>query len=86
MSRKKKAVMFTTDNEHLSGQLNAGFSKVCKIFKVYGIESLKYVREFYTTVGEIWRHAVVPRRERGERKKQNLGPVPGHTAARSSTS
>ncbi len=29
-------------------QLNAGFSKVCEIFKVHGIESLKYVREFYT--------------------------------------
>ncbi len=26
------------------------------------------------------------RRERGERKKKNLGPVPGHTCARSSTS
>ncbi len=32
-SRKKKAVVF---------------SKVCEIFKVHGIESLKYVREFYT--------------------------------------
>ncbi len=31
-------------------QLNAGFSKVCEIFKVRGIESLKYVREFYTPV------------------------------------
>ncbi len=25
-------------------QLNAGFSKVCEIYKVCGIESLKYVR------------------------------------------
>ncbi len=31
-------------------QLNAAFSKVCEIFKVHGIESLKYVREFYTPV------------------------------------
>ncbi len=31
-------------------QLNAGFSKVCKIFKVRGIESLKYIREFHNTV------------------------------------
>ncbi len=31
-------------------QLNAGFSKVCEIFKVCGIESLKYVREFYIPV------------------------------------
>ncbi len=61
-SRKKKAVMFTTDNEHLSGQLNAGFSKVFKIFKVCSIKSIKYVREFYTPVcyrvGELWRHSV----------------------------
>ncbi len=31
-------------------QLNAEFSKVCEKFKVCGIESLKYVREFYTPV------------------------------------
>ncbi len=31
-------------------QLNAEFSKVCENFKVRGIESLKYVREFYTPV------------------------------------
>ncbi len=31
-------------------QLNTGFSKVCEIFKVCDIESLKYVREFYTPV------------------------------------
>ncbi len=31
-------------------QINAGFSKVCEIFKVCGIESLKYVREYYTLV------------------------------------
>ncbi len=31
-------------------QLNAGFLKVCEIFKVLGIESLKYVWDFYTPV------------------------------------
>ncbi len=48
-SRKKKVAMFTnvTANAYQS-QLNAGFSKVCEIFKVHGIESLKYIREFHT--------------------------------------
>ncbi len=32
------------------GRLSAGFSKVCEIFKVCVIESLKYIREFHTTV------------------------------------
>ncbi len=52
-SRNKKAVMFTnvTANTY-QGQLNAGFSKVCKIFKVRGIESLKYIWEFHTL---LWR-------------------------------
>ncbi len=50
-SRKKKAVVFTnvTTNAY-RGQLNAGFLKVCEIFKVRGIESLIYVREFHTPV------------------------------------
>ncbi len=48
---KKKAVVFTnvTTNAY-QGQLNAGFSKVCEIFQVCGIESLKYIREFHTPV------------------------------------
>ncbi len=55
-----KAVMFTnvTTNAY-QDQLNAGFSKVCEIFKVRGIESLKYVREFHTPVwycGDISTH------------------------------
>ncbi len=50
-SRKKKAVVFTTVMTNAyQDQLNAGFSKVCEILKVRGIESLKYVREFYTPV------------------------------------
>ncbi len=50
-SRKKKAVVFTyvTTNAY-QNHLNAGFSKVCEIFKVCSIESLKYVREFHTLV------------------------------------
>ncbi len=32
------------------GRLTAGFSKVCEIFKVCVIESLKYIKEFHTTV------------------------------------
>ncbi len=50
-SRKKKAVVFTTVMTNAyQGQLNAGFSKVCEIFKVRGIESLKYIRVFHTPV------------------------------------
>ncbi len=45
--RKKKAVMFTNVKANVyQRQLNAGFSKVCEIFKVHGIESLKYVESF----------------------------------------
>ncbi len=50
-SRKKKAIVFTNvTTSAYQDQLNAGFSKVCEIFKVHGIESLKYVREFHTPV------------------------------------
>ncbi len=50
-SRKKKAVVFTnvTTNAY-QDQLNAGFSKVCEIFKVRGIEYFKFIREFHTLV------------------------------------
>ncbi len=54
--RKKKAVVFTnaTVNPY-QGQLNAGFSKVCEIFKVRNIESLKYIRvsHFVCYCGDI---------------------------------
>ncbi len=48
-SRKKKAVVFTnvTANAYQS-RLNAGFPKICEIFKVCAIESLKYIREFFS--------------------------------------
>ncbi len=59
-SRKKKAVVFTiVTMSAYQDQLNAGFSKVCEIFKVRSIESLKYVREFHTPVyycGDISTH------------------------------
>ncbi len=51
-SWKKKAVVFTNvTTSAYQDQLNAGFSKVCEIFKVCGIESLKYVREFCRRIG-----------------------------------
>ncbi len=42
-SRKKKAVVYTNVTTNAYQGLNAGFSKVCEIFKVCCIESLKYV-------------------------------------------
>ncbi len=50
-SWKKKAIIFTnvTVNAY-EGRMNAEFSKVCEIFNVYAIESLKYIREFHTAV------------------------------------
>ncbi len=50
-SWKKKVIVFTnvTANAY-QRQLNAGFSKVCEIFKGRGMESLKYIREFHTPV------------------------------------
>ncbi len=48
-SLKKKAVVFTTVmTSTYQDQLNTGVSKVYEIFKVRGIESLKYVRDFHT--------------------------------------
>ncbi len=42
-SQKKRVVVFTTvTTSTYKDQLKAGFSKVCEIFKVCGIESLKY--------------------------------------------
>ncbi len=37
----KEETVYNGDDED---QLNTGVSKVCEIFKVHGIESLKYVR------------------------------------------
>ncbi len=50
-SRKKKAVMFTTvTTSACQDQLNAAFSKVCEIFNVRGIESLKIRQRVLHTV------------------------------------
>ncbi len=50
-SRKKKAGVFTNVMANpYQGRLNAGFSKVCEIFKVCTIESLKYIREFHIII------------------------------------
>ncbi len=50
-SLKKIAIVFTnvTPNAYQS-RSNAGFPKVCEIFKVCAIECLKYIREFHTPV------------------------------------
>ncbi len=47
----KEAVMFTsvTMSAYLD-QLEAGFSKLCEMFKVCCTGCLKYVQEFYTLV------------------------------------
>ncbi len=51
LEKKKKAVMFiTVTMSTYQDQLNTGVSKVCEKCKVCGIDSLKYVREFYTLV------------------------------------
>ncbi len=50
LTKEESRRVYNGDNERLSVQLNTGFSKVCEIFKVHVIESLKYVREFYTPV------------------------------------
>ncbi len=50
-SQKKKAVVFTTVTTNAyQDQINAGFSKECEILKFCSIESLKYVRDYYTPV------------------------------------
>ncbi len=50
-SRKKKAIVFTNvTTSAYQGQLNAGFLKVCDIFKVRGTESLTFILEFHTPV------------------------------------
>ncbi len=42
-------MQYVTTNAY-QDQINAGFSKVCEIFKVRSIESLKYIWEFHTPV------------------------------------
>ncbi len=60
-SRKKKAVVFTNvTTSAYQDQLNAGFSKVCEIFKVRSKESLKYIREFHTCLLLWWHFHAFP--------------------------
>ncbi len=79
--------MFTTVTTNAyQDQLNPGFTKVCEIFKVSGIESLKYVREFNTPVsycGDISTHQNVTLNETNcdwlfdmSVKRANGGPWP----------
>ncbi len=42
LAQKKKVVFTTVTTSTYQCQLNSGFKKVCEIFKVSGIESLKY--------------------------------------------
>ncbi len=71
-SRKKKVVVFTTlTASAYQGQLNAGFSKVCEIFKVRGIESFKYVQEFYTSL-LFWLHFHAPKHDTAQTKSDWL--------------
>ncbi len=60
-SRKKKAIVFTnvTANAYQS-RWNKGFPKVCKNFKNWAIESLKYIRGFKML---LWRHFHAPKRD-----------------------
>ncbi len=37
LTKEESHRIYKSDNERLSGQLNAGFSEVCEIFKVCGI-------------------------------------------------
>ncbi len=73
-SQKKKAIGFTNViAKAYYDQLNAGFSKVCEIFNVCGIESLKYIREFHTHTGLLlWRHFHAPKRD-AERNENLIG-------------
>ncbi len=59
LTKEESRRVFKCDDERLSGSTKAWFSKVCEIFKVRGIESLKYVREFHTPIwycGDIYTH------------------------------
>ncbi len=55
-SWKKKAIVFTTvTTSAYQDQLNAGFSKVCEIFKVCGISFFKWFRVLHTGL-LLWWH------------------------------
>ncbi len=57
LTKEESRRVYNCDDERLSGSTKHW--KVCEIFKVRSIESLKYVREFYTPVcycGDISTH------------------------------
>ncbi len=59
LTKEEAVVLTNVTTSAYQDQLNAGFLKVCEIFKVRSIESLKYVREFHTPVwycGDISTH------------------------------
>ncbi len=63
-SQKKKAVVFTNvTTSAYQSQLNAGFSKVCEIYKVCSIKSLQSHTGLL-----LWRHLHAPKRD-AERNK-----------------
>ncbi len=50
ITKEESSRVYKCDDERLSGSTKRWFSKVCEIFKVRSIESLKYVHEFHTPV------------------------------------
>ncbi len=50
LTKEESRRVYNVTTSTYQDQLNAGFSKVCVIFKVRGIESLKYICEFHTPV------------------------------------
>ncbi len=58
--RKKKAIVFITVTANAyQDKINAAFSKVCEIFKIRSIDSLKYIREFLL----LWQHFHATKRD-----------------------
>ncbi len=59
LTKEESCRVYNCDDKRLSGSTTLWIFKVCEIFKVRGIESLKYVREFHTPVcycGDISTH------------------------------
>ncbi len=67
--RRKPSCLHVMTNAY-QGHLNAGFSKVCEIFKVRSIESLKYIRDFtHVTLNETnydWLFDMLVKRPHGQ--------------------
>ncbi len=50
LTKEESCHVYNVTTNAYQDQINAGFSKVYEIFKVRGIESLKYIREYHTLV------------------------------------